>query len=204
MIRLYTKHFEDMWFGVALDEKRVYATSFALTQDKTLSSLKESIPSNVSFERLPTLSEHAARVLSELKDIYDGKEESVGFVFAWETVSKYARKVMKVVCLIPVGYVSSYGLVAEAAGGSPRAVGRVMATNPFAPICPCHRVVSSDYTLGGYGGGLGLKLEFLKREKRGFNSEKEIPTNGRKLKVFPVEFVLEKLAGSELTGLRKR
>ena len=95
--------------------------------------------------------------------------------------------------LIPVGYAASYSSIAKAAGGSPRAVGRVMASNPFVPIVPCHRVVSSDFTLGGYGGGLNVKLEFLVREKRGYTSPREIPLGGKKLQVFPVEFVLRKL-----------
>jgi hypothetical protein len=47
--------------------------------------------------------------------------------------------------------------------------------------------------LGGYGGGLDVKLAFLIREKRGFTATREIPVNGRKLQVFPVEFVLRKL-----------
>jgi O-6-methylguanine DNA methyltransferase len=95
--------------------------------------------------------------------------------------------------LIPVGYVASYGSIAKAAGGSPRAVGNVMAANPFVPIVPCHRVVSSDFTLGGYGGGLDVKLDFLVREKRGHQSPKEISVGDRKLTVSPVEFVLRKL-----------
>ena len=71
---------------------------------------------------------------------------------------------------IPLGYVASYGSIAKAAGGGPRAVGNVMAANPFAPIVPCHRVVKSDLTIGGYGGGLKVKFELIrKREKRFFN-----------------------------------
>jgi hypothetical protein len=68
-----------------------------------------------------------------------------------------------------------------------------MAANPFAPIIPCHRVVSSDFTLGGYGGGLNVKLEFLVREKRGYTSPREIPVGDKKLQVFPIELVLRKL-----------
>ncbi len=89
---------------------------------------------------------------------------------------------------------TSYGAIAEAAGGASRAVGNIMAANPFAPLVPCHRVVRSDCTLGGYGGGLDVKLEILKREKRGFAVPREIPVGDRKLRVFPVEFVLDKLS----------
>ena len=88
---------------------------------------------------------------------------------------------------------ASYGAVAKSVGGSPRAVGHVMSLNPFAPVVPCHRVVSSDFTLGGYGGGLNVKLEMLIREKRGFVLVREVSVGDEKLQVFPVEFVLKKL-----------
>ena len=101
---------------------------------------------------------------------------------------------LKTTAEIPLGYVTSYGSIAKAAGGGPRAVGNIMAANPFAPIVPCHRVVKSDFTLGGYGGGLKVKLELLGREKRGFSTSKELEVNGRQLQVFPVEYVLRNLA----------
>lgn len=76
-----------------------------------------------------------------------------------------------------------------------------MASNPFAPIVPCHRVVRSDFTLGGYGGGLDLKAEMLAREKRGNSLPKEIPVGNRQLRIFPVEFSLEKCRmGNEKKG----
>jgi O-6-methylguanine DNA methyltransferase len=106
----------------------------------------------------------------------------------------YTKKVLKATSVIPLGYVTSYGSIAKAVGGGPRAVGNVMASNPFAPIVPCHRVVKSDFTLGGYGGGLKAKIELLGREKRGFSSSREIEVDGGQLQVFPVEHVLRSLA----------
>ena len=71
----------------------------------------------------------------------------------------YTKKVLKATIAIPVGYVTTYGAIAEAVGGGARAVGNAMACNLFAPVVPCHRVVKSDLTLGGYGaGGLKVKL----------------------------------------------
>jgi O-6-methylguanine DNA methyltransferase len=125
--------------------------------------------------------------------VYDGKGVSQSFSLATEHLSAYTQKVLEATTLIPTGYVASYGAIAKAAGGSPRAAGRVMALNPFAPIVPCHRVVGSDFTLGGYGGGLNVKLEILIREKRGCTSAREILVGDKKLRVFPVEFVLRKL-----------
>ena len=131
--------------------------------------------------------------LAVLRDIYDGKDVSHSFSLAIDRLSSYARRVVKTVSVVPVGYVTFYGSVAKAAGGGPRAVGRVMALNRFPLIVPCHRVVRSDFKLGGYGGGVDVKLEILKRESRGHASRREIPVGNKKLSILPVEFVLKRL-----------
>lgn len=86
---------------------------------------------------------------------------------------------------------ASYGAIAKAAGGSPRAVGNVMCRKLFAPIALCHMVVSSEFTLGGYGGGLSVKHDFLVREKQGYASRRHIPIGDKELQVLSVEFVLK-------------
>jgi O-6-methylguanine DNA methyltransferase len=193
MISVYTKDIDGVWFGAACAEHRVFSTSFAHTQQEALWKLLSSIRFNVPFQVFPEPSAFAETVLASVKNVYDGKGVSKRFSLATEHLSAYAQRVIAAASLIPVGYVTSYGSIAKAAGGSPRAVGHVMASNPFAPIVPCHRVVSSDFTLGGYAGGLDAKLEFLVREKRGYRSPLEVPLDDKKLRVFPVEFVLRKL-----------
>lgn len=193
MIGVYAKNIGGVWFGVACDKQRVFGTSFAVSEQEALRSLLSSIPFNLPFQVFPEPSAFADDVLASVKNVYDGNGISQSFSLATEHLSAYTQRVLEAASLIPVGYVASYGSIAKAAGGSPRAVGRVMAENPFAPIVPCHRVVSSDFTLGGYGGGLSVKLEFLVREKRGYTSPRQIPVGDKKLQVFPVEFVLRKL-----------
>ena len=193
MIGVYAKNIAGVWFGVACDEQRVFGISFASSEKEALKSLLSGIPFNAPFQVFPAPSAFADSVLTKVKDVYDGKDVSKLFPLAAEHLPAYTRRVLKVTACVPVGYVTTYGSIAKAAGGSPRAVGNVMAANPFAPIVPCHRVVSSDFTLGGYGGGLDVKLEFLIREKRGYQSPWEIPLGGRELAIFPVEFVLRKL-----------
>jgi O-6-methylguanine DNA methyltransferase len=153
--------------------------------------LKESVHFNVSLEH-PSRTEFVRHVIATLKDIYDGKDVPHRLLLATEHLSKYGKNVIETVCKVPAGYVTTYGEVAKASGGGPRAVGQIMASNPFAPVCPCHRVVKSDFTLGGYGGGLETKLAFLKRERRSYPSEQEIPVDSRKLRIFPVEFAIRK------------
>jgi O-6-methylguanine DNA methyltransferase len=192
MMGVYTKNVDGVWFGVACDVQRVFGTSFASSQQEALRSLLSGIPFNVPFQAFSEPSAFAEDVLESVRNVYDGKGVSQGVPLATEYLPVYTRTVLEVTFLVPVGYVASYGSIAKAAGGSPRAVGNVMARNPFAPVVPCHRVVSADFTLGGYGGGLDVKLEILTREKRGYRSPREIPVGSKKLLVFPVEFVLEK------------
>ena len=193
MIELCVKNLEHVWFGVAHDKEEVFATSFASSEEAALKGLLQSIPFDAPFQcSEKKISAYAERIINALKNIYDGKDSTQNFSLATKHLSEYTKRVLEAARLIPLGYVTSYGSVAKAAGGSPRAVGRIMALNPFAPIVPCHRVVGSDFSLVGYGGGLEAKLAFLKREKRGYTSEKKVSVNGKKLEVWPVEFALRK------------
>ena len=68
---------------------------------------------------------------------------------------------------IPPGETRSYRWLAAEAGNpqAMRAAGQAMARNKFSLIIPCHRVISSDGGLGGYGGGgLGVKARLLQME----------------------------------------
>jgi O-6-methylguanine DNA methyltransferase len=193
MIEVYIANMENVWCGVAYENDRIYATTFASTQENALRGLQQSIPASLGAtqqtQNPPAFVKHATLAL---QDSVNGKETKEDMVFAMDHLTDYTRRVLQTCLLVPLGYVTSYGSLAKAAGGSPRAAGHVMATNPFAPIVPCHRVVASDLTLGGYGGGLAMKLEMLKRESRGYSSPRDIPVGNKKLRVFPVEFVLRK------------
>jgi O-6-methylguanine DNA methyltransferase len=196
VIELYVKNIEEVWFGVAYEGEHVLATSFGLDKKRTLEGLKDSISSKSGFEHVEKPSAFAEHIVSLAKNAYDGNGVSTAFILKMKHLSEHNRRVLYAVSLIPFGFVSSYGAVAKAVGTSPRAVGHAMATNPMAPIVPCHRVVGSDFSLVGYGGGLESKLKFLKRERKGFTSKREIPINGKGLLVFPVEFVLGKFEKS--------
>ena len=67
---------------------------------------------------------------------------------------------------MPRGRVVTYADLARAAGieNGQRAVGRMMAANPYPGIVPCHRVVRSDGRIGGYMYGAESKAAMLRRE----------------------------------------
>ena len=82
--------------------------------------------------------------------------------------TKFQKKVWNYLKTIRKGTVKSYKQVAIAinAPKSARAVANAVGKNPFAPKIPCHRVIRSDGSLGGYSGKGGIKTKklLLKRE----------------------------------------
>jgi len=80
--------------------------------------------------------------------------------------TKFQKQIYALVQSIPRGNTWTYGEVAARAGrpGAARAVGRAMATNPFAILVPCHRVVAKN-GLGGYLWGKEMKEKLLRLER---------------------------------------
>ena len=80
----------------------------------------------------------------------------------------FEKRVWTALCQIPEGQVTTYGLLSKHLGSSPRAVGNALRRNPFAPEVPCHRVVATGMTLGGFKGkwprdGEGITITEKKR-----------------------------------------
>jgi O-6-methylguanine DNA methyltransferase len=190
---VHLKKIGQVTFGVAIEGDKVFATNFGTNEKDMFKSLLASLPYGMPFQIAEEQNAFSEKLLTTLRGIYDGNDVSSTFEVAMKHLSKYSQRVLKCIWQIPVGYLTTYGAVAETCGGSPRAVGRVMATNPFAPLIPCHRVVQADFSTGGYGGGKALKLEILKREDRGYKKPKEIMTEAGVLIVHPVGEVLKKV-----------
>jgi methylated-DNA-[protein]-cysteine S-methyltransferase len=189
MINLYIQKIDKLWCGVALEDDKIFATTFASFEKDALKSLLKELPYNTVFQVAQKKNMLAEQVLRAVKAVFYGEDVSFSFQFALTRLSDYAQKVLKITSLIPTGYVTTYGSLAKVAGGSPRSVGRVMATNPFAPLIPCHRVVAADMTLGGYGGGLKIKWEILQRENRKYEKTIEAEIGDKKLMLFPVDML---------------
>ncbi|MFO0997928.1 MAG: methylated-DNA--[protein]-cysteine S-methyltransferase [Alphaproteobacteria bacterium] len=78
----------------------------------------------------------------------------------------FQRRVWAGLRRIPAGTTTSYGALARRLGvpKAVRAVGHANGANPISIVVPCHRVIGSDGTLTGYGGGLGRKRWLLEHE----------------------------------------
>jgi len=83
---------------------------------------------------------------------------------------KFEERVWKFMEKIPKGKVTTYGLIARKLNTNAyRAVGNACRENPYAPRVPCHRVVKSDGTVGGFGGKtsgktIEKKIQLLRKE----------------------------------------
>ena len=109
-------------------------------------------------------------VASHLEAYFSGGEppEASDDILARVASTPFLRRVYEVVSLIEPGATLTYAEVARRVGrpGAARAVGAATARNPLAPLIPCHRVVGSDGSLRGYGGGLEMKRALLAMEAR--------------------------------------
>lgn len=83
-------------------------------------------------------------------------------------MTPFQQRVYAVVKRIPAGEVRSYRWVAEQLGDArlARAVGGALGRNPDPATVPCHRVVRSDGSLGGYAWGVARKRRLLTQERR--------------------------------------
>lgn len=76
------------------------------------------------------------------------------------------QRVYKKLLEVPKGRVTTYGELAKAVGlkNGQRAIGRIMNKNPYPVIIPCHRVILSNWKVGGYAWGGNIKSKMLSKE----------------------------------------
>lgn len=104
----------------------------------------------------------------QLSEYFDGKRKEFDLLLDIEG-TEFQKKVWTQLRQIPYGKTNSYKEVAAKVKNerASRAVGTANGKNPLSIIVPCHRVISSDGSLGGYAGGLNIKTKLLQLEKNG-------------------------------------
>lgn len=101
----------------------------------------------------------------QLAEYFAGRRKRFSVTLANVPATEFQRDVWDALRAIPYGEVRTYGDVATAVGRpkAVRAVGNANHVNPWPVVVPCHRVVGAD-GLGGYGGGIDVKLFLLELE----------------------------------------
>lgn len=112
--------------------------------------------------------EQTVPIAQQINDYLNAKTAELHIPIDLSTATDFQRRVLEITIAVPRGQVTTYGEVARKMGkpAAYRAVGQALRRNPIPIVVPCHRVIASDGTLGGYGGKLGdaRKIKLLKLE----------------------------------------
>ena len=105
------------------------------------------------------------RAEKELQEYFRGERRVFDLPVA-PAGTPFQQRVWQELCRIPYGRTASYGEIARRVGRpkGPRAIGQANHRNPIPILIPCHRVIAAYGALGGYGGGLDIKIRLLKLE----------------------------------------
>jgi methylated-DNA-[protein]-cysteine S-methyltransferase len=130
-----------------------------------LDSVLQTLATKISprILRAPRRLDAAAR---QLDDYFAGRRRAFQLPLDLRLSTGFRRSVLEHLRGIAYGTTESYATVAAATGHATavRAVGSACATNPLPVVVPCHRVLRSDGSLGGYLGGLAVKRTLLDLE----------------------------------------
>lgn len=147
---------------LAATDRGIIRVAFELeNHDSVLQLLADTVSPRIL--EAPTRLDDAAR---ELEEYFAGTRRDFDLILDFRLSRGFRLNVLRHLPRIPYGNTASYAQVAQAAGSpnAVRAVGTACATNPLPVIVPCHRVVKSDGSFGGYLGGPEAKRALLTLE----------------------------------------
>jgi methylated-DNA-[protein]-cysteine S-methyltransferase len=103
----------------------------------------------------------------ELDQYFAGKRRSFDVAVDLSPLTSFQQRILGATARVAFGAVSTYADVAAKAGSEKgsRAAGQALGSNPIPIVVPCHRILASDGSLGGYAGGLEAKRVLLQLER---------------------------------------
>jgi methylated-DNA-[protein]-cysteine S-methyltransferase len=137
---------------IAISGERLIAVEYHRSEEDFLAMLGKLLDGR--FERNSKQVAWAAQqVLAYIND----ETEQFDLQVDLSTITSFQRSVLEETAKVPRGQVATYAEIAKRIGNpkAVRAVGQALRRNPIPIVVPCHRVISSDGTLGGYAGHMG-------------------------------------------------
>ncbi|MCX6012282.1 MAG: methylated-DNA--[protein]-cysteine S-methyltransferase, partial [Chloroflexi bacterium] len=130
-------------------------------------SCAEAAQATLNFKDIIRDDSRFTDLVAQIRTYFDGKKVEFDFQTDLPDATDFQKAVWQLTRFIPYGETRSYLWIAESAGfpGAARAVGNCMARNPLPLVVPCHRVIKSNGSLGGFRGGLPMKKYLLNIEK---------------------------------------
>lgn len=148
---------------IALSARGVVAIDFSDGEEAFLSWIQKR--TGVYPMRSP---ERMAEATHQVEEYLAGKRAAFDLPVDMRFLTDFQRTVLHAVMRVPRGEVITYGALARVIGRpkAARAVGRALGSNPIPIVIPCHRVLASDGSLGGYSGrgGVRTKANLLRLE----------------------------------------
>jgi len=161
-------HLYYLWTGTGNDPEVIFLGTGSKSLDNHLKQImavsgRAEAETGGSF----TVSEKKSPLIEKkLIAYFKGAIKDTGLKTLFMAGSRFERRVWDAARKIPFGETSSYGLIAAAAGSpwAGRAAGNALGKNPVMIIIPCHRVIKSDGSCGGFSAGPDLKKKLLELE----------------------------------------
>jgi methylated-DNA-[protein]-cysteine S-methyltransferase len=151
------------WAGVAASEQGICRIALPRKDKKAVERELKA----VSCQSEKGVQTHAMRkAVKLLQKYFSGKRVSFDLPLDTRSYTPFQQAVWHAAAEIPSGETRSYAWIAKKIRNprAVRAVGRALGANPIPIIIPCHRVIGSAGTLGGYAGGLAMKKGLLALE----------------------------------------
>lgn len=137
---------------LATSGRQLLAVDYGQTEEEFLSFLGKLLDG-----RFVRSSEEVAWAAKDLLAYVRGERVDLDMKVDLSTITPFQRSVLEETSKVPRGQVATYAEIAKRIGNpkAVRAVGQALRRNPIPIAVPCHRVIASDGTLGGYDGHMG-------------------------------------------------
>jgi O-6-methylguanine DNA methyltransferase len=141
---------------LAMRSNKVIAVNFGVTEEEFVARIEKRYDAPVYFAPDKTRS-----ALDQIRAYLDGLRTDFDLSTNISILTEFQQQVLQATKQIPRGRIATYMDIARKIGNpkAVRAVGQALGRNPIPIVIPCHRVIASNGSLGGYSGGGGLKTK---------------------------------------------
>ncbi|GBD96662.1 MAG TPA: methylated-DNA--[protein]-cysteine S-methyltransferase [Nitrospirae bacterium] len=142
--------------------KSPLGSMYLIFSGKFLSGISFTRPSDIPFK----VDSAPENFIKELTLYFQGSDTHFSQEIKFLTGTDFEKKVWSALKEIPFGETRTYKWIAEKTGkpSAARAVGRALSKNPIPVVIPCHRIIESDGSIGGYSSGVNRKIRLLEME----------------------------------------